>query len=126
MQRGDFDNLPGAGKPIQWKDNPLAPEDEKLAFDVLQNNGFTLPWIEKGREVKAERLAFRQTLAQWRRAHPAAAADQVPADIADRLARLNKMIMDYNRGVPVEALQVSFVDLNRELDALRGKDPELQ
>lgn len=124
MQRGEFDNLPGSGKPIQWKDNPLAPVYEKMAYDLLQSNGFTLPWIDLGNELRAERTALRQSLKEWLRQNPASAAGAITHDLQDRLARLNKKIMDYNRSVPVEALQVSFVDLHRELENLQRENPE--
>jgi len=127
MQRGEFDNLPGAGKPIQWKDNPLAPEDQKLGFDLLQNNGFTLPWIEKGNEMRAERQAFRTALRGWCRSFQEAGRQTAapPAALIERLERLNRMIMDYNNNVPVETLQVPFMDMNRELAVIDKDLPEI-
>ena len=50
-EHGDFDNLPGAGKPLHLKDNPLAG-DWELAFHVLDNAEMSPPWMEMSREIK--------------------------------------------------------------------------
>jgi len=47
IENGDVTNLLGEGKPIKWQQNPFRPEGMGIVFDLLQNNGFTLPWIEK-------------------------------------------------------------------------------
>ena len=51
MEEGLFNNLPGMGKPIDWKENPFAPEDWKMAFDILKQNGYKLPWMDKREEI---------------------------------------------------------------------------
>ncbi len=61
MERGEFDNLRGAGKPLKLDDNPFAG-DWELGFHLLKQNGFTLPWIELGREIEADREALREML----------------------------------------------------------------
>ncbi len=50
-ERGDFDNLPGAGEPLQIKENPLAG-DWEMAFHVLENAGMAPPWMEMSREIR--------------------------------------------------------------------------
>ena len=51
MAEGQFDNLPGQGKPIPRDDNPLAGE-WGLAFHVLKNAGFAPPWVEDDKEAR--------------------------------------------------------------------------
>lgn len=51
-ERGEFDNLPGTGEPLQIKENPLAG-DWELAFHVLENAGVAPPWMEMSREIRA-------------------------------------------------------------------------
>jgi len=124
LQHGDFENLSGAGKPIRWNDNLLAPEDKKLTFDLLQNNGFTLPWIEKGIEVRKGITKFRHSLREWFIENPSSSQfGELPTTLMDTLAGLNQKIIDYNRSVPVGALQVSFIDADRELELLRNEFP---
>ncbi len=52
IKNGKFEDLPGFGKPIDWKPvNPYADE-WALTYDVLQNHNIILPWIEKRKEIE--------------------------------------------------------------------------
>ena len=60
--RGDFDNLPGAGKPLDLEpDNPFAGEWSS-AFRVAKNAGAAPLWVELDREIGAESDALRVML----------------------------------------------------------------
>jgi len=37
MARGEFDNLPGKGKPLAWEDDSAIPAHLRLSFKVLKN-----------------------------------------------------------------------------------------
>lgn len=37
MERGEFDNLPGAGKPLDLEEYFAAPEDLRMAYSILKN-----------------------------------------------------------------------------------------
>jgi hypothetical protein len=41
VSRGEFDHLPGAGKPLDLEDDPLVPEDLRVAYRILKNAGFS-------------------------------------------------------------------------------------
>jgi hypothetical protein len=49
--RGEFDNLPGAGCPQNFDDDPLLPEDLRVAYRMLKNAGFVPPEVEARREA---------------------------------------------------------------------------
>jgi hypothetical protein len=53
IERGEFDALPGAGKPLELEDDPLVPEDVRIAYRVLKNAGFVPPELELRKEVQA-------------------------------------------------------------------------
>ena len=38
--KGDFDDLPGAGKPLDLEEDPLVAEDQRMANRILRNSGF--------------------------------------------------------------------------------------
>jgi hypothetical protein len=59
--RGEFDNLPGAGKPIRIHTNPLAPELD-FAFSRLRNAGYKPTWMELDEEIKAGQEALQKFL----------------------------------------------------------------
>jgi hypothetical protein len=46
VSRGDFDDLPGAGRPLDLTDDPLVPEELRLAYRILKNAGFVPPEVE--------------------------------------------------------------------------------
>lgn len=57
--RGEFDDLPGAGRPLPLEDHALVPEDLRVAYRVLKNAGFVPPEVEARREIAdLERLLF--------------------------------------------------------------------
>ena len=47
IENGDFDDLPGAGKPLELDDDSLVPEDLRLAYRILKNAGFVPPEVKK-------------------------------------------------------------------------------
>jgi len=52
-KRGDFDNLPGHGKPIQFNANPLTGEVD-VGMGLLKGAGFAPGWIELDKEIRAK------------------------------------------------------------------------
>jgi hypothetical protein len=51
MERGEFDNLPGKGKPIDLTEYFETPEDVRLANSVLKNAGMTSREVDLLKEI---------------------------------------------------------------------------
>jgi hypothetical protein len=51
LAQGEFDNLPGAGKPLRLDDDSLIPEDQRLAYRILKNAGYVPEELENRREI---------------------------------------------------------------------------
>lgn len=51
IARGEFDNLPGAGKPLDLDDDPLVPEELRIANRILRNAGFVPPELAQLAQV---------------------------------------------------------------------------
>jgi len=51
MARGEFDNLPGAGRPLAFDDDPLVPPELRVAFRLLKNAGYVPPELEQISQV---------------------------------------------------------------------------
>ena len=51
MERGEFANLPGAGKPLRLDDDSMIPEDLRLAYKILRNAGCIPPELEVRKEI---------------------------------------------------------------------------
>lgn len=51
MARGEFDDLPGAGKPLDLDSYFNTPEDLRLAFSLLKSNEFVPAEVEIFKEI---------------------------------------------------------------------------
>ncbi len=126
---GAFDNLPGKGKPLKLSKNLLNPEYE-LAFQLLKDNDYTLPWIAQRNEIASRSEALREEIRfSWRRFHGAYEAARgegirlgLAAGWRDELRmwrreidQINKLIADTNLKQPGERLELFKLSLAREL-----------
>ena len=56
-QRGEFDDLPGAGKPLVLDDDALIPDELRAGYRLLKNAGYLPPELQRNKEIKeAEQL----------------------------------------------------------------------
>ena len=51
ISRGELANLPGEGRPLELDDDPLIPEDLRVAYRILKNAGFVPPEVHALREI---------------------------------------------------------------------------
>ena len=51
MERGEFDDLPGKGKPLDLSDDPMVPEELRVAYKLLKNSGYLPPELELHNEI---------------------------------------------------------------------------
>ncbi len=100
MERGEFDNLPGKGKPLKLDDNPFVPEDLRLAYHLLESNGFAPEWIELGAEIERERARLEALLAQGTLAERRARFARLHMEVE----ALNRKVFEYNLRVPLPTL----------------------
>jgi hypothetical protein len=49
--RGEFDDLPGAGRPLDLDDDLLVPEDLRVAHRILKNAGYVPPEAQQLAEI---------------------------------------------------------------------------
>jgi hypothetical protein len=52
QENGEFDDLPGAGSPLDLGDDALVPEELRAAYRLLKNAGFLPPELEAHREIR--------------------------------------------------------------------------
>jgi hypothetical protein len=51
MDRGEFENLAHAGKPLPLDAGGIVPEDLRLSYKILKNAGFLPPEMELRKEI---------------------------------------------------------------------------
>ena len=56
---GEFDDLPGAGRPLQLDDDRLVPEEIRIAYRMLKNAGFVPPEIETRTQISSIQALLR-------------------------------------------------------------------
>lgn len=61
VSRGELDNLPGAGAPLVLDEDPLIPEDLRLAYRILKNAGFVPPELQTLNEIASLERLIAQT-----------------------------------------------------------------
>ena len=127
IEEGKFDDLPGKGKPIRWDDNPFVEADWQLAFRMLRNAGFALPWMDARKEIEAQLEAARAALKRaWEWKQIAMTDGQPPAFLEEewqralgvyreQIAEINHRIFDYNLEVPLPRFQRQTVDADAEI-----------
>jgi hypothetical protein len=60
QERGELDDLPGAGAPLALDDDALIPEDLRAAYRVLKNSGFLPPELDAvARSVRSSNCSFK-------------------------------------------------------------------
>ena len=52
LDRGDLDNLPGQGKPLNLDDDRYVPEELRAGFRLLKNAGYLPPELEIKKEIQ--------------------------------------------------------------------------
>jgi len=52
QNNGDFDNLPGKGKPIDLEDDRNIPEDLRLTYKILRNADCLPPELQLKKEIR--------------------------------------------------------------------------
>ena len=62
MERGEFANLPGEGKPLKLDTNPYLTPQARMVNRLLKENGFAPRWIELKKEIKQEKAQLERLL----------------------------------------------------------------
>ena len=129
MERGDFDDLPGLGKPLNLEHDRLVPQEYRLAYRIMRDNDVQPEWIALQREIDA--------LIQRARDDLSAAAEhffQVHTELADKpglenvlrrlrardvrddaLAAFRSCIPEINQKIALFNLKVPAAHLTRDL-----------
>lgn len=132
MERGDFDNLRGKGRPLPLEEN-LYAGDWELAFKMLKDNNFTLPWIDDRNRLLDQIAALRQRWrAQWQTMGPELQAmlragqrslaqhrwNAVLSQWQAEIQSVNAQVETVNVNLPVRHLEVYKLTLGDELSRL--------
>jgi hypothetical protein len=101
QERGEFDNLPGRGKPLH-----LESWDREwgMAYHVLKQAGETLPWIALRQDIEAAEVKLHALLDEAPRV-PDSELPRARARYLREAAALDKMLEEYAFIVPIRHLE---------------------
>jgi DnaJ family protein C protein 28 len=137
MERGEFDDLPGKGKPIDTSENPFEDPEMRLAHRMLRSAGFAPSWIEERKDIESEfEIARNQLSRVWTVLQNARGSDyergarvrweKAMTSFRGQAAELNRRILAWNLKVPAVGFQRKLIDAEREIEATceaRGDSP---
>ncbi|XP_010558199.1 PREDICTED: dnaJ homolog subfamily C member 28 isoform X2 [Tarenaya hassleriana] len=121
MEEGQFENLPGKGKPLNLSTNPHADPAEDTLYRILNKNGFAPEWVELNKEIRSNANEWRVALKRaWRIKLEGDESEWEKRSEAlkTRMQDINKMVNHYNLIVPF-GRQIFGLKWERELDRLR-------
>ncbi|KDP29207.1 hypothetical protein JCGZ_16596 [Jatropha curcas] len=92
MEEGQFENLPGKGKPLNLSTNPHADPAEDTLYRILSKNGCAPEWIELNKEIRSK-------ISEWR--------------VALKKAWMNKSSGDHSKWIESsDTLKAQLRDIN--------------
>jgi hypothetical protein len=106
MRKGQFENLPGAGKPLKLDDDAHTPEHLRMAHKMMRDNEIVPEWITEGKELDAARDKLRDDMRKAGRSNAA---------LLERAKKLNSRILSYNLKVPRGVVHKRSFDFAAEL-----------
>ena len=60
VEKGELDNLPGQGKPLDLDDDSHLPPEMRMAYRILKNAGYVAPEVEQRKEIASIRDMLSQ------------------------------------------------------------------
>ena len=129
MERGEFDDLPGRGEPIDIRVNPFEDPEMRLAHQMLRNAGFAPSWIEERKDIDAELEIARNQLARlWTIRQNARGTEKEQGAQArwakavnsfrTQVAELNRRIAAWNLKTPAAGFQRRLINIEKELSQI--------
>lgn len=118
-ERGDFDNLPGKGLPLNLTRDPLLDPLTSIVNRILIDNGVSHPLIEARRGIAAEAEDARATLRRaWHfRQHSddEEAWTEALLKFRTRVKAINREVGIFNLKTPSPALHGLAIDIDEEI-----------
>ncbi len=118
QERGDFNRLKGAGKPLDLYENPYEPPELRMAFKILKENDFAPYWIELGKEIEADMERFNKEVAYFKRYTELFLADS-HSRFAMRRYQDKKQYFYAERKRDLEKIYKKIIDYNLQCPTFR-------
>jgi len=117
QERGEFDNLPGSGKPLHFDDDDFYAGDKALAYGLLKSHGYAPAEVELAKEIRSESERAEAKLERLRQRGRALRARPSPPSANEKRvynASLEKTAIEYEQ---------TLRELNRKILTLNLTTP---
>ena len=119
QERGDFDKLEGAGRPLHLKENPYEPAELRMAFKILKDNDFAPYWIELGKEIDNRLQKLREDIKSFKAYTPSFAEERSSERIRVRFKRKKELFLAEKRR-ELEKINRAIIDYNLHCPTFRA------
>ncbi|XP_033334078.2 dnaJ homolog subfamily C member 28 isoform X1 [Megalopta genalis] len=122
MKKGEFNDLPGTGKPLKENTNLRSPYVDFVTYklnEILIENGFTPEWIQLSKDIREETESLRKQLIEKRNEvgplplnnRDEATWNKIIENFKSATKRVNNKIDKYNLLVPILQKQMNHIKL---------------
>ncbi|XP_013629469.1 PREDICTED: dnaJ homolog subfamily C member 28 [Brassica oleracea var. oleracea] len=121
MEEGQFENLPGKGKPLNLHTNPHADPAEDTLYRILNKNGFAPEWVELNKDIRSKAKEWRVSLKKaWamKLEDDQSGWEERSDLLKTQLKQINNMVFRYNLIVPF-GRQMFGLKWEKEIDHLK-------
>ncbi len=125
MERGEFDNLPGSGEPIDLTENPYEKPELRPVHRLLRNAGFAPAWIEERKDIDNEFQKAYTILRRAKELYCPSGKDienrewqRAIKEFRERVDELNQRIRIYNLKAPSASVHRQVIDADQLLREL--------
>jgi len=101
IERGDFQDLPGQGKPLSLPDDSHTPESLRMAHKLLSDNDLVPEWMAEGQELDTLFTRLMQEVE----------SNAGMTVLAERISEYNRRALTYNLRVPKGVVHKRMIDL---------------
>jgi DnaJ homolog subfamily C member 28 len=118
MERGLFDNLRGAGQPLDLDADRFVPDELKMAFRLLRSTGLAPLWVELNKEIREDIARLHRYRAHVQARRPDSNPIELYSlrkDYLSRIHMINDKIMSYNILAPSSQVHFGLLIVGEEL-----------
>jgi DnaJ homolog subfamily C member 28 len=123
MDNGEFDNLPGKGKPLDLSNDSVLDPMNAIVHRILKKNGVSHPLLEARKAFRSEADRSRDELkGAWRRFCSGGSPDDWTIAVRkfqEQVHSINRQIRIFNLKAPSPALHGLLIDAGEEIKALQ-------
>lgn len=126
IEKGEFNDLPGKGQPLDLRENPFEDPDLRTVHRLLRNAGFAPAWIEERKDIEAQFELARATLARaWRIYRPDGVSpsdhawERNVAEFRAKISELRERVRIYNLKAPATIFHKQQFDPDAVIEEIK-------